>query len=235
MRAIRLSLRDKENFRAQLRGILQASGEGDVRLLLPFVTGVEEVREAKAVLLEAMDELREAGKPFREDIPVGVMIETPAAVWIADLLALEVDFFSIGTNDLIQYALAVDRGNDDVAYLYRPSSPAVLRMLDAICTAAARNDVHVVVCGEMAADPFHVPLLIGLGIRSLSMSAQSIPLVKRLVRRVSAADCQALVRKILDLPTADEVEREVAKSVKSWESTLGRQGSPRPPQATRER
>lgn len=218
LRAIRYSLRDPDTFRAQLRGILQASAEGPVKCLIPFVTGVEEIVRAKEVLQEAREELDKAGKPYDKAMPVGVMIETPAAVWIADLLAAHVDFFSIGTNDLIQYALAVDRGNDDVAYLYRPSSPAILRMLKHVSDVASQHGVPVAVCGEMAADPFHVPLLVGLGIRDLSMTAYSIPLVKRLVRRVSAKECRALAVRALKLATSDEVEREVARTVHAWDA-----------------
>ena len=140
-------------------------------------------------------------------------------MFIADQLAKEVDFFSIGTNDLIQYAMAVDRSNDDVAYLYRPCAPAVLRMLHRVCEAARTAEVDVTVCGEMAADPFHVPLLVGLGVRTLSMSANAIPLVKRLVRRVRAQDCAALVEEAMDLPTADDVEAAVAAALQTWDSS----------------
>lgn len=210
MRAIRYSLRDFVSFKAQLRAILQASADGPVKLLLPFVTGVEEVRQAREILAEAKSELAEEGQPFDAQIPIGVMIETPAAVFVADVLAREVDFFSIGTNDLIQYALAVDRRNDDVAYLYRPAAPSVLRMLHTISETAGRLRLPVSVCGEMGADPFHVPLLIGLGIRSFSMSAHAIPLVKRLLRRVSAERCREIAEAALSLSTAAEVEAELA-------------------------
>lgn len=215
MRAIRNSLRDVESFKAQLRAILQSSVDGPVRLLFPFLVGVEELRQARAILDEVKQELREAGTPFSEDVPVGVMIETPAAVWVADALAIEADFFSIGTNDLIQYALAVDRRNDDVAYLYQPCAPSVLRMLQAVAQAAARHQTPVNVCGEMAADPFYVPLLVGLGIRSLSMSAHSIPLVKRLIRRLSVAECEALVQGALQLTTTAEVEAAITRCIEA--------------------
>ncbi len=218
LRAIRISLREPEDFKAQVRGILQASAVGEVKLLLPFICGVEEVREAKALIDEAKQELARAGRAFDPMLRIGVMIETPAAVFLADALAREVDFFSLGTNDLIQYALAVDRGNDDVAYLYRPSSPAVLRMLRMVMDAARPAGVEVSVCGEMAGDPFHVPLLIGLGVRHLSMSAHSIPLVKRLVRRISAARCVELVERALALTTPDEVEEALAQALQDWEA-----------------
>jgi phosphotransferase system enzyme I (PtsI) len=227
LRAIRYSLREVETFKNQLRGILSASGpHHNVRLLLPLVTCVDEVRQARAILEETKRELASEGKPFDPALPFGIMVETPAAVTISDLLVREVDFISIGTNDLIQYAFAVDRGNDDVAYLYRPSDPAVLRMVRSVCQAARVRDVSVTLCGEMAADPFHVPLLIGLGVRSLSMSAHAIPMVKRLVRRLSAADCEALVDRALSLPTAAEVEREVAQRLQVWSPELF--GAPAP-------
>jgi phosphoenolpyruvate-protein phosphotransferase (PTS system enzyme I) len=216
LRAIRISLQEMTAFRAQIRGILCASDTGKIRILLPFVTQVEEVRKAKAVIDEEMAALTAKGIAYDDDILVGIMIETPAAVLIADQLATEVDFFSIGTNDLIQYALAVDRANDDVAYLYRPSSPAILRMLKMVCEAAVEAKIPVSVCGEMAADPFHVPLLLGLGIRSLSMSAHSLPLIKRLIRRVRICDCEALVKESINLKTPDEVEKAVVVALKRW-------------------
>ena len=218
LRAIRISLRDTVPFKAQLKGALLASAEGDVRILLPLITSVCEVRQAKVLLEESKAELRAAGRPFNETIPLGAMIETPAAAAIADLIAAEVDFFSIGTNDLIQYSLAVDRGNDDVSYLYRPSSPAVLRLVKMAVDAGHAAGIEVTVCGEMAGGPFEIPLLLGLGVRSLSMSASSIPLAKRLIRRVSAQECTALVDEVLGLPTADDVEAAVAATIKRWES-----------------
>jgi phosphotransferase system enzyme I (PtsI) len=172
---------------------------------------VEEVRQAKAILDEVRAGLAADGVPFDAHLPVGVMIETPAAVMVADALAREVDFFSIGTNDLIQYALAVDRRNGDVAYLYQPCAPAVLRLIAEAMRAAHEAGKPVSVCGEMAADPFHVPLLLGLGVRTLSMNAHAIPVVKRMVRRASAADCAALVASVRTLGTTAEVEAELGR------------------------
>jgi phosphotransferase system enzyme I (PtsI) len=211
MRAIRYSLRDVEAFKAQLRAVLVASADGPVKLLFPLVTGVEEVRQAKAILDEVRAGLLADGVPFDAHLPVGVMIETPAAVMVADALAREVDFFSIGTNDLIQYALAVDRRNGDVAYLYQPCAPAVLRLIAEAMRAAREAGKPVSVCGEMAADPFHLPLLLGLGVRTLSMNAHAIPVVKRMVRRASAADCAALVAAVRTLGTTAEVEAELGR------------------------
>jgi len=211
MRAIRYSLRDVEAFKAQLRAVLVASADGPVKLLFPLVTGVEEVRQAKAILDEVRAGLLADGVPFDAHLPVGVMIETPAAVMVADALAREVDFFSIGTNDLIQYALAVDRRNGDVAYLYQPCAPAVLRLIAEAMRAAREAGKPVSVCGEMAADPFHLPLLLGLGVRTLSMNAHAIPVVKRMDRRASAADCAALVAAVRTLGTTAEVEAELGR------------------------
>lgn len=211
MRAIRYSLRDVEAFKAQLAAILEASAEGKIKLMFPLVTGIEEVRQAKAILDEVRASMTAKGVPFDPHLQVGVMIETPAAVMIADALAREVDFFSIGTNDLIQYALAVDRRNGDVAYLYQPSAPAVLRMISETCRAAREAGKPVSVCGEMAADPFHVPLLLGLGVRHLSMNAHAIPVVKRLVRRASISDCEKLVQGTRLLSTTAEVEAELGR------------------------
>ncbi|MFO0725194.1 MAG: phosphoenolpyruvate--protein phosphotransferase [Myxococcota bacterium] len=216
MRAIRYSLRDIPAFKSQLRAVLEASAEGSIRLLLPLITTVEEVRRAKELIEEVRQELRSEGVPYDPALPVGVMIETPAAVMMADVIAREVDFFSIGTNDLIQYSFAVDRRNDDVAYLYQPAAPGVVRLLKLVSDAARGAGIPVTVCGEMAADPFHVPLLLGLGIRSLSMSAHSIPLVKRLIRRASAADAATMIERVLKAATVQEVEVELARALESW-------------------
>lgn len=216
LRAIRLSLHDVPRFKEQLKGILWVSAGADVRMMFPFVTGVEELRQAKAVLEQAKKELIGEGRAFNPQIPIGVMIETPAAASIADFLALEADFMAIGTNDLIQYALAIDRANEDLTYLYRPCHPAVLRMIHGVSAAGTARGKPVSICGEMAGDPFHVPLLIGLGLRCFSMTAASIPLVKRLIRRLSAASCVALVEEAMKLPTPAEVEAEVVSRLRQW-------------------
>lgn len=220
LRALRFSHRDPAVLRAQLRAVLRASALGPVRLLFPFVTGLEELRWAKDQLREAGQELQREGLTSGRDISVGVMIETPAAVELADLLAREVDFFSVGTNDLIQYTLAVDRANDDVAHLYRPCHPAVLRMLKRVVEVAQAAGVELTVCGEMAAEPLHTPLLLGLGVRSLSVNAPSIPRVKRVIRRVSAADCTTLAARVLQLPTTMEVEQALRVALETWAEDL---------------
>lgn len=216
LRAIRYSLRERDTFVAQLRAALIASGLGPLRLLFPLVTSLEELRAAKALVAEVRAELEAGGVPVAPHVELGVMIETPAAVVLADALARECDFFSVGTNDLIQYALAVDRRNDDVGYLYNPAAPSVVRLLDLVARAARRAGIGLHVCGEMAADPYCVPLLLGLGFRSLSMSPPAIPTVKRLVRRASIADCEALAARALEAVTAAEVDAAINATVESW-------------------
>jgi phosphotransferase system enzyme I (PtsI) len=205
MRAIRYCLRRPDLFLTQLRGILRASAHGSVRMMFPMVSGIGEVRQAKALLEEARQELRQEGKPFNENLPVGIMIEVPAAAAVADLLAREVDFFSIGTNDLIQYTLAIDRGNDSVSYLYEPLHPAVLRQIRFVVEAARRRGIPVSLCGEMASDPLGVAILIGLGLTELSLNALAIPSIKNIVRRLNAAELRAIAEKAVDLSTATEV------------------------------
>ena len=220
MRAIRLSLKHSGPFREQLEGILRASAVGKVSCLLPMVTTVDELREARAVISELQEQLSAQGVSYDPNMPVGVMIETPASAIIADLLAAESDFFSIGTNDLIQYALATDRVNRDVAYLYRPCHPAVLRIIHAVCEAGRSNSVPVSICGEMAADPFHLPLLVGLGLRSLSMTASAIPVVKRMLRRLDHGECEAFAKEALQMPTAGDVEEALTQRLSQWAPDL---------------
>ncbi|MCU6708995.1 phosphoenolpyruvate--protein phosphotransferase [Paenibacillus sp. J5C_2022] len=182
-RAIRISLVQKELFKTQLRAILRAGIHGNVKLLYPLITSVEEVRAANAILEEAKQELLREGVAFAADMPIGVMIEVPAAVMIADLLAQEVDFFSIGTNDLLQFTLAVDRMNEEISYLYEPFHPALLRMLQSTVDAAKRHGIKVGVCGEMAGDLRALPIWLSLDVEELSMSAHSIlPLKERLLK-----------------------------------------------------
>ncbi|MBI4820253.1 MAG: phosphoenolpyruvate--protein phosphotransferase [Deltaproteobacteria bacterium] len=209
LRGIRASLRDPGPFKDQLRGILEASAFGRVRLLLPLISTVSEVRRTKELLEEVKAELTREGVAFDPDLPLGVMIETPSAVVIADMLAAEADFFSIGTNDLIQYSLAADRQDPDVGALVSPAEPSVLRMIRMVVDAARERGRPVSVCGEVASDPFYVPLLVGLGVRSLSMSPQAIPLAKQVIRRISAKECAQLASSAMECTTAVEVERKV--------------------------
>ncbi len=207
MRAIRFCLMNKDIFKTQLRGILRATLHGNVRVMFPLISGVEEFRLARAVLTEAMDELESEGVPFDRGIKVGLMIEVPSAAAVADLLAREADFFSIGTNDLIQYTLAIDRSNESVAYLYRPLHPAIIRTVKFTVDAARAAGIPVAMCGEMASDPIIVPILLGLGLNELSMDAVYIPSVKAAIRALTAVEAREMVEEILRLATASEVEQ----------------------------
>ena len=211
LRSIRLSLAEPifPLFKAQLRGLLRASVFGDLRIMFPMISGVEELRQAKRALDQAKAELRDEGVAFDDDVPVGVMIETPSAVMVADLIAPEVAFFSIGTNDLIQYTLAVDRVNEHVAHLYEPLHPSILRAIRQVVRVAKQHEIPVAVCGEMAGDPTIAPLLIGMSIDELSMNSVSIPKVKNVIRRMHHEDMAQLVDSVLMLSTADEIRRAV--------------------------
>lgn len=207
LRAIRLSLDRREMFKTQLRALLRAAGHGRLRIIFPFVSGLEELHEARAVVAEAAGELEARGGHAVAVPPVGVMIEIPSAALTGDLLAREADFFSIGTNDLIQYALAVDRSDAGVSRLYEPLHPAVLRMLRGLVRAAGRRRVPVSLCGEMGADPVILPLLVGLGLTDFSMSPAAIPAAREAVRAISAADARRLAARVLRLGTTAEIER----------------------------
>ncbi len=204
LRAIRYCLKRPEVFRIQLRAILRAAVHGEVRLLLPMVSTYFEIREAKRLIAEAARSLARERIKHRGDTPVGAMIEVPSAVMIADLLAEEVDFFSIGTNDLIQYTLAIDRGNRHVAHLYQPLDPAVLRLIHRTAEAARHKGIPVHMCGEMARTPLYTPLLLGMGLDDLSMNPQAIPEVKRMIRSIKLEDARALVPRVLACRTARE-------------------------------
>lgn len=205
LRAIRFSLQEEQLFKTQLRAILRASSHGPVRILFPMISGVAEIRACKQLLREVERELAAEGTGYAPDMPVGIMIETPSAVLIADLLAAEVDFFSIGTNDLIQYILAVDRGNEHVAYLYDPLHPSVLRALKVVCDAANKAGISVGICGEMAGEPLYAMALVGLGLHELSMNPACVPRVKRVLRHITQTDGQQLSENLLSLATSEEV------------------------------
>ncbi|HET8723423.1 MAG TPA: phosphoenolpyruvate--protein phosphotransferase [Anaeromyxobacteraceae bacterium] len=208
LRAVRYCLRHPDLFQAQLRAAVRAAAHGNLRLMFPMVSGLAELRAAMRMLAEACDEVEARGVPFRMP-PVGVMVELPSAAVVADRLAAEVDFLSIGTNDLIQYTIGVDRQNKDVAYLYKPLHLAVLRTLRTIADAARAAGKPVSMCGEMAGEPLYTLVLLGLGLDELSMNGPSIPLVKRVIRSASARDGRALLDRILGLTTAEDIEREV--------------------------
>jgi phosphotransferase system enzyme I (PtsI) len=204
-RAIRFCLENLEIFKTQLRAILRASAVGNVKIMFPMISGVDELRRATAVLEECKEELRSSKMDMAERLEVGAMIEIPSAAICASVLASEVDFFSIGTNDLIQYALAVDRVNEKIAHLYEPTHPAVLRLLKMIADAAHGNNLWVGVCGEMAGDAALIPLLLGLGIDELSTAATLVPRVKRAVQSVTIPECRELVEETFKLNTASEI------------------------------
>ncbi len=201
-RAIRFCLENIDIFKTQLRAILRASAVGNVKIMFPMISGLEELRHAKAVLDECR---REVGEKKSGKMEVGAMIEIPSAAISADTLAHEVDFFSIGTNDLIQYTIAVDRVNERIAHLYEPTHPAVLRLLKMIADAAHANKIWVGVCGEMARDVALIPILLGLGIDELSVGARSVPRVKMAVRSLAVPECQQLVDEVLRLQTSSEI------------------------------
>jgi phosphoenolpyruvate-protein phosphotransferase (PTS system enzyme I) len=204
-RAIRFCLERPDVFKVQLRAILRASALGNIRMMYPFISGLSELRQANEVLESCRSELRTEGTPFNENLEVGIMIEVPSAVLIADALAKEVDFFSIGTNDLIQYTIAVDRVNERIAHLYEPTHPAILRLLEMTVAAAHANDIWVGVCGEMAGEITLTPLLIGLGVDELSASPGLVPRVKKAVQTLDTKECAALLAEVRNLSSAAEI------------------------------
>jgi phosphotransferase system enzyme I (PtsI) len=210
-RAIRMCLDQPELFRTQLRALLRAAVHGDLRIMLPLIVTLDEVLETRRLLDEAAAELRAAEVPYRADVPLGVMIETPAAAVASDTLTHDVDFFSIGTNDLVQYTLAVDRGNANLAPRFTPLHPAVLRLIKRTVEVADLADIDVAVCGEMASQPLMAFALIGLGVRQLSVAPRSVPLVKRIIRSVTAAHAKLAASAALRALTAEQARHELAK------------------------
>jgi len=211
LRGLRLSLSFDEVFQAQLRALLRAAVHGPLRIMFPFVTGVEELRAARTAVAHAADALRADGVPV-PDVPIGIMIEVPSAALTIDLLAEEADFVSIGTNDLIQYCLAVDRTDDRVSGMYAPLHPAILRVLRHVARGARRGGLPVSVCGEMAADPVLLPLLAGLGLREFSMTPTAIPASKQVVRGLRLSDTIRLASRALKAATPTDAERVLAES-----------------------
>ncbi|MDY6954744.1 MAG: phosphoenolpyruvate--protein phosphotransferase, partial [Thermodesulfobacteriota bacterium] len=205
LRAIRFCLQSPDIFRTQLRAILRAAHFGNIRIMFPMISQVEEIIEAKRMLAEAAESLAKEGLLFGEDMQIGAMIEVPSAVIMADVLAKEVDFFSIGTNDLIQYSLAIDRINKHVAGLYQPLHPAVLRMIHRVVESAKAAGIEVNLCGEMAADPVNVPVLLGLELDAISMNPISIPAIKSLVRTLDFGETKHFVQEVFKQATASEV------------------------------
>jgi phosphotransferase system enzyme I (PtsI) len=205
LRSVRLCLRNLTLFKTQMRAILRASAFGDVRIMFPMISTLLELRQCKMILAEVKEDLEEEGIAFNPRMPVGTMIEVPSAAILAEHLAREVDFFSIGTNDLIQYTLAADRNNETVATLYSPGDPAVLRLIERVVQAAAKYNIAVNVCGEMSGDPLYTMLLLGLGIRQLSVTPHSIPAIKRVVRSATVEESIAVAQEAMRLETARDV------------------------------
>ena len=206
LRSIRLSLRQLPMFRTQLRAILRASSHGDVRVMFPLVSTIIELRQARLVLADVMEDLAEHDIDFNPKLKIGIMVETPAAAMMLDAFIQEVDFVSVGTNDLIQYTLAVDRGNKDVADLYSACDPAVIRLLKRSLDIADDAGVSASVCGQMSGSVMYTQLLLGLGLRELSVPAAAIPEIKQAVRSVSIADCQAVAKRVLEMNSARDVK-----------------------------
>jgi phosphotransferase system enzyme I (PtsI) len=209
LRSVRLCLRNLDLFKTQLRAILRAAVSGDLRVMFPMISTTDELRQCKTLLNEVKEDLEYAGIPFKRDVPVGTMIEVPSAALLSDVLAREVDFFSIGTNDLIQYTLAADRNNEHVAHLYNPADPAVLRLIRMVVQAAQKEQgqraFDLTVCGEMSGEPLYVPLLVGLGLRQLSATPRKIPEIKRVIRHLKITEAQRIAETALGMDSARQV------------------------------
>lgn len=213
-RAIRLCLNEQEIFRTQLRALLRASVHGDLKIMFPMIATLAEFRDAKAVMAEVRQELLDGGIQVAENIEVGIMVEIPSTAVMADVFAKEVDFFSIGTNDLIQYTMAADRMNERVSYLYQPYNPAILRLVKMVIDAAHKEGKWAGMCGEMAGDEVAIPILIGLGLDEFSMSATSILKARSLISQLSLEDMQKLSQDVLELDTNDNVKEAVINALK---------------------
>jgi phosphotransferase system enzyme I (PtsI) len=205
LRSIRFCLQNLAMFKTQLRAILRASVLGDVRIMFPLITNLQELKQAKMILRDVMEDLDEESIAYNRDIKVGIMIETPSSALTAFSLARDVDFFSIGTNDLTQYTLAVDRGNELVSHLYSSADPAVLRLIRTVIQDAHKAQIDISVCGEMASEPEYVMLLLGMGIRKISLTAPMIPEIKQIVRSVTVEDCNKVARKVLGMSSEREI------------------------------
>ncbi|OYW05518.1 MAG: phosphoenolpyruvate--protein phosphotransferase, partial [Acidobacteria bacterium 37-71-11] len=222
LRGVRLCLQKPEFFRTQLRALLRAAAQypGALRIMVPLIGHVEEVKTVRVLLARYREELRAEGHPIPKRVRLGAMIEVPAAAMIAEHLAREVDFFAIGTNDLTQYTLAVDRGNEQVANLFRPFHPAVLRLVERVISVGARAGIPVSLCGEMAADPLAVPVLVGLGLKEFSMHPPALPLARSLIRALSFREARKMAQKALALATAKEIEEYLLEQLSGLLSHL---------------
>lgn len=224
LRGIRFCLKRKEVFKTQLRAILRAASFGKAKIMFPMISCLAEIESAKKIMKECIEELVSENLPHDPEVPVGIMIEVPSAVVIADILAKNVDFFSIGTNDLVQYLLAIDRANPQVAHLYSALDPAVLRMIKRVVDESEKVGIPVSMCGEMAGNPFNLPVLIGLGIHELSMTPQSIPTVKNIIRNLNGADCKNFTESLLHKTSTEAVTQAITEKYgRILESEFNRQ------------
>ena len=219
-RAVRYCLKNSEFYKTQLRALLRAGVYGDLWIMVPLVTGVDELRAVKALLSQAESELESEGVSYKKDIKVGVMIETPAAALTADIFAKEADFFSIGTNDLTGYTMAADRGNANVAYLYSPFNPSVLRSLKYIISEAKKAGITVGMCGEGAADPMLIPLLISFGLDEYSVTPTSVLATRREISKWSKADADEIADRVMSLSTEREVVSELERAAAQKDNGL---------------
>ena len=206
LRSIRYCLQNLPLFKTQLRAILRASVLGNVRVMFPLITNLQELRQARMILRDVMEDLDEYAIPYNAQIPVGIMIETPSSALSAGMLAVEADFFSVGTNDLIQYTLAVDRANEHVSTMFTAAEPAVLMLLRSVIHDAYKNGIDLGICGEVASDPEFVMLLLGMGVRTLSMAPPLIPEIKKIIRSVTLEECNQLARKALILDSPRQIK-----------------------------
>jgi phosphotransferase system enzyme I (PtsI) len=210
---LRLCMKHRDMFSTQLRALLRASVVGNLKIMFPLVSGVQELRQVKSLIRELKDDLDSEGLEYNPNLKIGIMIEVPSAALIADILAQEADFFAIGTNDLIQYSLAIDRSNENVSYLYEPLHPALLRLIKGVIDAGKAAGIPVSMCGEMASDPIYAIVLIGLGLDIFSMNPSSIPIIKNIARSVRYRDCRRIAEMALQKKTAQEIEEFVIESV----------------------
>ena len=213
LRAIRFCMFHEDLFKRQLRAILRASVHTNVAIMFPLISGLREVLQAKALLRQCQRELKAKGQHYNPHMPVGIMVELPSAVMIAEILAREVDFFSIGTNDLIQYSLGIDRTNKHVSYLYQPLHPAVVRSIKHVVDAAHQAGIEVSVCGEVASDPFCIPILLGMQIDTISITPQAIPGIKRVIRQITMEECKKLLKEVLECRTVTKINRRVRDAI----------------------
>jgi phosphoenolpyruvate-protein phosphotransferase (PTS system enzyme I) len=213
LRALRLCMKHRDMFKTQLRALLRASAFGKIKIMFPLVSGVQELRQVKTLVREIEKELDAEGIAYNKELKIGIMIEVPSAAVIADVLANEADFFAIGTNDLIQYTLAIDRSNENVSYLYEPLHPSLLRLIKHVIESGKRAGIPVSMCGEMASDPIYAIVLLGLGLETFSMNPSNIPVVKNVVRAVRVRDCRRIAEIALQKKTAQEIEEFVIESV----------------------